>query len=565
MDLGGSIWRAVLLLAAIPVWLSAQDAAQETGNEPATLRVDTRLVQVDVVVTDDDGPVGDLAAADFHVLDEGVERNIDVFRVNRTTRDTNSGIELPDGAVSNRLDSTGHRPESATVILVDRLNTLAPDQPFADSQVRKFLADSAEASWVAVYELSDEGLTRLADFTSSPDDVRSALNGRRPRQSLALQYSLCILSDTQIDPELAAETSINLNSAPDGSTDRIDVEHPPSVPPDDLNPLEPTTVQDFCPDPGEPLLPYEQRVAESYLNLRALDTASAMEALVRHLADLPGRKNLVWLASSFPFTFDPHQDPRFYNAVPLTTLDRVADVSRLMIEANVAVYPIDARGVEFDIRRPREIGVMRSLAETTGGRVGLNTNGLAGVMSRAVLDARVTYTLGFYLSEAEPESDFHEIEVTVDRDDVDVHHRRGYYGVGEEPAPNPYEALMSAFDATSLGLVARAESIDGREGSYDLAVIADVDDMGLSRDGDFWTGSLTVLSYYVAADEKSGLVLEPETYPVRLTEGQLALARRVGFIVQRTVETGGQPGYLRVVVQATDTGAIGSVWVPLGL
>lgn len=555
----GSYWTAVVLFATIPGLLSAQEA----GDEPATLRIDTRLVQVDVVVTNEDGPVGDLTAADFQIFDEGIERDVEVFRVTRTDRDPNGGIDLPDGAVSNRLDSTGRRPESATVILLDRLNTLGPDQPFAVGQVRKFLADAAEESWVAVYELSDAGLTGLADLTSSPDDVRNALEGSRPRQSLPLQYSLCALNDAQIDPELAAETSIEIDPRP--AADSIDVEKftPLLNPGPDSDDLEPIPPQDFCPD--RPLLPYEQRVAAYYLDLRALNTASAMEAIARHLADVPGRKNLVWLASSFPFTFDPHQHPYFYNAIPLATLDRIEDVSRLMIEANVAVYPIDARGIEDDVRRPREIRIMTSLAETTGGRVGLNTNGLARVMTSAASDARVTYTLGFYLPQDEPETGFRELEVIVNRSNVDVHHRRGYYPLGERPAPNPYEALMSPFDATSLGLVARAEPIDGGEGGYDLAVIADVNDMGLGRDGNFWSGSLTVLNYYLGVGDEDGLVLEPETYSVRMTESQLAVARQVGFIIHRTVQTDGRPGHLRVVVQDMDTGATGSLWVPLGL
>jgi hypothetical protein len=139
-----------------------------------------------------------------------VERNIDVFRVNRTVRDAAGGIELPDGAVSNRFDSTGQRPESATIILLDRFNTLGPDQPFAAAQVEEFLAEAAEESWVAVYELSDAGLTRLSDFTPSPDDVRNALKSGRPRPSLALQYSLCILNDTWVDPQFDAISAIEI-------------------------------------------------------------------------------------------------------------------------------------------------------------------------------------------------------------------------------------------------------------------------------------------------------------------------------------------------------------------
>jgi len=280
----------------------------QSAGDDGVLRVTTRLIQIDVVVTNDDGPVGDLAVEDFTVLDEGVRRAIAVFNVTRSDRSAEAAVELPEGVVSNRFDEDGRTPEAATVLLVDRFNTLAQDQPFADQQARTFLEDAPDDAWIAVYELTDQGLTVLGDYTSLPEQIREALDGRQPQHSVALQYSLCALDDFQPDADLLSFYSGPLIL---DTPMRIDAEP-------DTDPLL-QMPRDFCSD--RPSVPMRQ-VANYYLELRADQTAAALEAIVRRLADLPGRKNLVWLASSFPFTFDPHRHRGFYNAVTFSTLEK---------------------------------------------------------------------------------------------------------------------------------------------------------------------------------------------------------------------------------------------------
>jgi VWFA-related protein len=215
------------------------------------LRVTTRLVQIDVVVTDESGPVADLGPEDFTILDEGVPRPIAVFNLTRSRRSVEPAVELPLGAVSNRFDRDGRTPDTATVLLVDRLNTLGPDQPFADAQARAFLEDAPDEAWVAVYELTSGGLTVLGDYTSRPDEIRIALNDRKPQHSTPLQYSVCSLDDFQPDADL-----MPFYSGPtiDDAPRRIDAEPPPDPP-------------DFClSGPPDPFL---RTAARYYVELRA--------------------------------------------------------------------------------------------------------------------------------------------------------------------------------------------------------------------------------------------------------------------------------------------------------
>src|SRR5579872_2663970 len=54
-----------------------------TGLSASTFRTSTRLVQINVVVRDKNGPVPDLAQGDFTITDRGKRREISVFSITR--------------------------------------------------------------------------------------------------------------------------------------------------------------------------------------------------------------------------------------------------------------------------------------------------------------------------------------------------------------------------------------------------------------------------------------------------------------------------------------------------
>jgi len=65
---------------------------------------------------------------------------------------------------------------------------------------------------------------------------------------------------------------------------------------------------------------------------------SVVTNIGRFLDGLPGRKNLLWFAGDFPLTFSPTDDVKSYQEEIKAALDTLA-------EAQVAVYPVDIRGV----------------------------------------------------------------------------------------------------------------------------------------------------------------------------------------------------------------------------
>ncbi len=101
----------VFTLLAVTIAAVGMAAAQESppdAESGGVLRVETRLVQVDVVVRDDDGPVGNLSVEDFTLHDEGEPVEIVLFEITQATAPAPQ-VEiaavpgaLSGGAVSNR-------------------------------------------------------------------------------------------------------------------------------------------------------------------------------------------------------------------------------------------------------------------------------------------------------------------------------------------------------------------------------------------------------------------------------------------------------------------------------
>jgi len=118
------------LTLAAPFLLPALTLLAQDQPQP-TIRVTTRLVQVNVVVHDKKGePVSDLKKEDFTILDKGKEQKIAVFTVDSINAPPKAWPALPPNIFSNRVQ-TADTPTSITVILFDGLNTRFQDQAYA--------------------------------------------------------------------------------------------------------------------------------------------------------------------------------------------------------------------------------------------------------------------------------------------------------------------------------------------------------------------------------------------------------------------------------------------------
>src|ERR1043166_2521628 len=143
-------------------------AAQAPDTQPLKFGVTTRLVEVNVIVHDKNGPVDGLTKDDFALFDRKKEQRIATFSVTTMGKSKSphpSEKPLPVGTFSNRVATREESPTTATIILFDALNTQIQDQVYAKKQFLQFLKPLRPQDRVAVYLLGLR-LRVLNDFTS---------------------------------------------------------------------------------------------------------------------------------------------------------------------------------------------------------------------------------------------------------------------------------------------------------------------------------------------------------------------------------------------------------------
>lgn len=146
------------------------------------------------------------------------------------------------------------------------------------------------------------------------------------------------------------------------------------------------------------------------LKRRVQVTLAALKTLADRMSKFSGRKSIVWITAGF-------LPMRSYNAAIDATLRKIN-------AADVAVYPVDARGLTLG--NGNIFDSMNRIAETTGGRAYYNGNDVAHSIEDAAADSKTAYVIGFYLSDGDRDQRFHTLKVEVDRSGASLRYRRGY-------------------------------------------------------------------------------------------------------------------------------------------
>src|SRR5260370_1635912 len=148
--------------------------------------------------------------------------------------------------------------------------------------------------------------------------------------------------------------------------------------------------------------------------------------------------------------------------------DDLTAVGSALPDAQIAVYPVDPRGMEtqalFDPEsrgKPnpfsegatlnRESNVrfsnqesMRNLAEQTGGKVCLNNNDLSECVKRAIDDSSSYYELTYYPTDKNWRGEFRRISVKTARPGVQLSFREGYFARESDATISPKDAKDTA-------------------------------------------------------------------------------------------------------------------------
>lgn len=375
-----------------------------------TLKANTRLVVVDVVATDSHGqPVTDLTADDFTMLEQGQPQRISHFSFQHPgSGPAATARPLPANVVSN---VPKYASNSLNVILFDGVNGEFASQAYARDQLVKFFSTAELDRPVAMFALESR-VRLLQDFTTDAALLKAAAEKYKPPVQTA-------------------------------STDTVESRASAFA-----------TRGDFH---------------TNDLNIQT--TLAQLNVLAKILGAYPGRKNLIWLSESFPVDLFPDEvlaaginygpggpagaaantgarggamgvgiQP---NPGTLTMLtghtafkDYAALVKKLaeaMMNAQVAIYPVDAAGVGRNDHLASQ-HTANDLAYRTGGKAFHNTNDLVGSMSSGIEDGSTYYTLEYYPDNKKWDGEFRAIQVKTVRPGVTLRYRIGYYAVDPQTA-----------------------------------------------------------------------------------------------------------------------------------
>jgi VWFA-related protein len=418
-------------------------AGQASPEEPvAALRANANLVVVDVVVADArHNPVHNLTTADFTVLENGHAQTIKTFEEHAfsTAAALPALPKLPPGTFTNYSPTPANG--ALNIVLLDTLNTPMRDQSVVRNQVLKYLKGARPGTRVAIFGLGTQ-LHLLQGFTSDPDLLCAVLSGKKG----------------------LAKGSPLMNDAVNGDNPGAD------------DPMMDMTEDALGNDPSASqvianLQQFEAEQQSFQLQLRARYTLDAFNQLARYLSGLPGRKNLIWFSASFPINILPDGDLQNPFAIVASSEDEFRETTGLLSRGQVAVYPIDARGLmtapmlsafnsgsryarnpgafakdnsTFFQNTANEHSTMQAMAEATGGEAFFDTNGLKEAVDKAVEAGSNYYTLSYTPTNQQWKGDYRKIQIKVPRQGLTLDYRRGYYADDPNAPPRRGDPLQTS-------------------------------------------------------------------------------------------------------------------------
>ncbi len=166
---------------------------------------------------------------------------------------------------------------NTTVLLIDQENTPQINQAFAIQRIVKFVQMRRKPDRMGIYAFGRDGLQTVLQITSDSDLLNRAARDLRAQDPSYKSFDATGMTARQADGHSAV-----------------------------------------------------------VLMQRAMDTKHVLQTSARLLAKVPGRKNLIWVTTSFPLVelglgLDFNRD--------------MEEAARALNDANVALYAVDARGL----------------------------------------------------------------------------------------------------------------------------------------------------------------------------------------------------------------------------
>ena len=567
-------------LSFFSISVESQTAPPVNHDQPTTLTVTTKLVVVDIVVTDGAGnAVPGLRAEDFHLTEDGKAQSFLSFEEsNAVPKGPLTPLHLPQNVFSNLQPLVENG--AMNVLLIDALNTPAGDQSLVLQQLNSYLKKMAPGTPLAVFSLGTT-LRLVQGFTGDAATLMGALEDEKTGALPKTTH----LSDSQQD-EVEDQEHIEL------------MRQMMSIVPGSVEGMQ-----------------QKETGTQAYQDTQRIKiTLQALQVLARYLAQIPTRKNLVWFASTFPITLLPDKSARSISDQSELSFE-IKSTSDLLADSRVAIYPVGARGVEILSGSGDQIGgvapgqasddatalnlpsqqtitsenltsrqgnmrvasgaTMEALAAATGGEAVAYTNNLTGVLAHAIANGSHYYTISYAPTDTAVDGKFRRIEIRASDRKYRLAYRRGYYalnavqegGLTKDPLvpllqrglPNSTEIPLRVYLQTDPGVDPAA----AKKTSYGIEFNARLDSNSfrLAPNGDH--GGEIHLEM-VAYDQQGKVVkTAASTRVLNFDPGRYASILRAGTVGHVDFDLPGEAESMTFGVLDTQTGKTGTVEIAL--
>ena len=433
--------RSVIAIALIAcaAWISlirAQAPNDTQGSPAVTFQVEVDYVDVDVVVTDDQGTfVRGLTRDDFEVFEDGKPVRIDTFStveipIERFDTTRFGGRTFVEDVRTNRTVLGGR----FYVIVLDDVGTSPLRSQYVIRAAREFVEKHFAANDTAAVVYTSARRDRSQEFTSDRALLLASID---KFQGMKLRSStLDKLDGYYQDLVLAEQLGAQKGEPVDPGSDEV------------------RRASGFGRGEGYPNRTYDLNDMER--GHRALGVLGQLKSYAEFLANVRGRRKAMVLFSE-GIDYPVHD---IFGAHEATTVLRaLEDAVAAAARANVNIFTVDPRGLVgltseyielnrsnadlFNVgsRDPRALmqpqtallaemrqtqDSLRTLSEQTGGIAAIDRNSFTSAFDRIVQANSLYYMIGYQPPSHPRDGRFHKIEVRTRRPGLRVLARRGY-------------------------------------------------------------------------------------------------------------------------------------------
>jgi VWFA-related protein len=522
-------------------------------DSPTTFKVRVNFVLVRVVVRDANGKVvTNLKKEDFQLADNRKPQVISSF-----------SVESPASQVAAvKMDSAEATSEGTPVrrlVLPQRFVTLYFDDLHLSTQDVMFSRQAA----IKLFAAMQEG-ERFAVFTTS-GQVEQSFTADREKLENALQ---------KIMPHSLSEKSPS-NCPPMTFYEAYQI----------VEAKDPTALQvaaqdaRACAGAGPDAAILAQVAAQGELTAGESEIQFSfrnLDALIRRMGGLPGRRVIVLMSPGFFVTPSMHESGDIIDRatkanIVINTIDArglyVSSVNDASVQTLGANANIAALRTSFILAEEKiQDDILAELADGTGGLFFHNRNDIDQGLLQAAAEPEVSYVLGFSPQNLKLDGKYHHLKVAfTSKQKWNLQARHGYFaprGTADPEAVAKEEiqqAIFSQEEMRDLPLDCQTQFFKSANGVR-LSVVARVDTQGLKfrKADDRNSAKLSVVT--VIFDENGNLLtgLEREL-DLRLKDETLQRMNKTGISVKSNFDLQSGAFLVRIVVRDSEGGQMAAM------